>query len=433
MTDLKLEDLLERFSLEEKDFTRPKLCFNGTSNHADSHRALYAGDITPTEFALLAVVDSYCHYESRMCWASNNALASRLGVKRRQVIYMVNKLVKLGLLIRGPNILFRKGKLRTIWTKWTLPRADKDVRPPVQSTALPPVQCTAPNVNTRSIYKREAAAADAAIGNPRQTPQLEEDDMMDLHPLFTSALSTSSKKTTPSTFDQEVARQIKKFCVENNWMVSHQKKNWAESVRLLRQAENGPDQDTITEVISSYFRAYKEGKTKFKVTTCADLRNQWHTVVRIASKVPPPVGARATELARLSATYAKWPKVVTLEDVAVFANRVIAFAEFQSDRLMKIKKQLEEQKVKSGSKEATTRQRLIKAVGVAQVCLMGGADGFTKRYLEKVLREVRKWKDWSGSFEPFMPTLTSKHVGMKKMVLDYGNEELWNMLKELIK
>jgi hypothetical protein len=188
-------------------------------------------------------------------------------------------------------------------------------------------------------------------------------------------------------------------------------------------------------VVTSYIRAFKEGKTKFALHHCGDLRNQWPVVVRIASKVPPPASHRAVELARQSAVYVKWPKVVSMEDVAAFAQKLISFSEHWSEKMQAVKRKLEADIPRVGTKEYTTRMRLVKALGVAQTAGLGlaGTDGFAKRYLARVLDEVRKWKDWSGTFTPFEPTLGSKYVGIRKAVIEYGSEETWTLLKENLK
>lgn len=256
--------------------------------------------------------------------------------------------------------------------------------------------------------------------------------MPPMTPLFTCAYTKSSVKTTPSKFDRECVDLLRKLCGEMNWSVLYPKspKAWADSFRHLRQ-QDGIKQEDIARVLAGYCIGIKDGRiTKPKLLTGEQFRKQWSWVSEVvAKKVPDPASHRAVFAAKKSAANYKWPKQVTMDEVAVFAQRVIAFAENLTAKLSRLKKRVEAGKLN------TTKAIVFKnAVGNALVAVMGGADGYAIKYLERVRDEVRKWKDWSGDFSKFEPTLGSKYAKVRAAVLaNGGSEEAWNMLKEELK
>lgn len=308
--------------------------------------------------------------------------------------------------------------------KWlTKPRILVGGKPPGKGVENPPAK---KEENTYPVFSSNRREEGASAGADRPTP--EERESVELSTLHKVALTKPSKKTTPSEFDKGIADYVRQFCLSISGVPSTQRKNWAEQVRLLRQSENGPDQKTITAVVTSYVTAYRKGITKFTVFHCGEMRRQWNILVKIAAKVPPPVSPRAIQIAEKSSLTAKWPKVVTAEQVAGFAQQVISFAEALLDKAMKERKRLEAKSPKTAADRV-----LIQALGTVAV-RVGGADGYAKRHLEHVRDEVRKWKDWSGNLSMYVPSLTNKAGAFKRFALDSGiSEETWTRVKEVLK
>lgn len=251
---------------------------------------------------------------------------------------------------------------------------------------------------------------------------------LSLSPLFKTALTKSSKKTTPSQFDRTCVELLRQLCQEMNWSIlrPRSQKTWADAFRLMRQQDNIP-QDKIAKTLAAYADGVKAGKVvKPRIQTGEQFRQRWTWIEEVVAKLPPPASARAVEVARVSSLNYKWPKVGKA-DVAAFAQQVISFAEHLSDRLGKLCKRIEAKKPKTSDDRV-----LVVAANAARVCVVG-SDSYARRYLERVRDEVRKWKDWSGSLEMYKPSLTGKHAGIKRAVLAVAGEGTWNRLKEELK
>lgn len=288
------------------------------------------------------------------------------------------------------------------------------------------------------LEKREPAAADAAARTPVEDPQVPEEDVPQLRTLMANALAKPSLKSAPSPFDQETADFVRKLCVEQGWVVARtHKKWWADQVRKLRQADAGPTSQQIATAVAGYAAAVTAGKTKFKITDCHQLRVQWHRVLDISQKMPPPASASAVEVARKASLQYKWPKV-TSADVAGFAQRCISFGEDLCRRLAQLKKKLEDRlagpKRTDEQKSQATRDRTLLGAVNALYVKVANPDYWTQKYLERILKEVRNWKEWSGDLSMYLPSLGSGKAGLKRAVLDAGcSESTWTRLKEALK
>lgn len=376
----------------------------------------------------MAVVDSYCDYESGMCWASNATLAARLKLSGRQVSKLVSRLVDIGFLVRGPDIVHRSGNYRTVWTKWSRAGGwNLSSRGVWNQGSSPPRNLSSTNKNTDCITnKGEAVAANAADrGPPEVDTTCQEEAPVDLTTILKSALDTTRKrkKTDPTKFDKEIADFIRGFARDQGWRISTSRKVWADSVRLLREDVNGPTPETISTVLAGYVTAVKAGKTTFKVRHCKDLRDHWEIVQKVAAKSPPPASDRAKQIADKSALEVKWPPAADPAQVAALAQKCITFAEVTADRAKKLADRLRVKKPKTAAD---------RSMEFALTCAVvyGGPDGFALSYLKKVRDEVRAWKGWGGDLAQYAPTLGSKHAGVKKAVLASCSPATWELLKK---
>lgn len=397
----------------------------------------------------------FCDLDNRskmsgVVWKDGYFLCGRKFLQHRKMLLeyppQTQKLRLAGLVEAGVVSLKMKGVPARRWVKikWNvmlqkiaayLRRCE--IQSVQKCTPLPVQKCTGEVIEetytVSSIKKKGKRAAGAAPPAPcppdAGNTTSKESTVPDLNPLFKSALTKpSTTKTVPTAFDKQVADTLRRFAAERGWRVSPRVKLWADQVRMLRQDENGPAPQVIVETLARYMTAFAAGKTKFKVATCKELRDQWDVVERIAAKVGAPASARAVEVARLSGTEYKWPAVVNKDDLAAFAQKVITFAEHTGDRLRKLKKELEEKKPKT----ADDRVLLI-AVGAVHVPL-AGADGYAVRYLKRVRDEVRKWKDWSGNLDVYAPALGNKAAGLRKAAGAAGvSDRTWTLLKERLK
>lgn len=76
--------------------------------------------ITRGEAWLLGIIDSFVKYKGNGCWASNELLATKCGVKVRQIQYDLEKLMELGLISLAPIQVMQHGQeRRTLVTKFT--------------------------------------------------------------------------------------------------------------------------------------------------------------------------------------------------------------------------------------------------------------------------------------------------------------------------
>jgi hypothetical protein len=110
---------------------------------------LEKADISLSAKLLYGLVDALCQDEG--CFASNEWVAASLGLKKRQIQYLLKELIDAGLVIR------QEGERRVLWTveKAALIKAARgaaDCTPPVQSIAPPPCNELHP-YNT--VYNKE--------------------------------------------------------------------------------------------------------------------------------------------------------------------------------------------------------------------------------------------------------------------------------------
>jgi hypothetical protein len=94
--------------------------FRGTWTPAEIHYLLADGEISCTEFVLLAVVDSLVDVRGEGCWLSNKALADRIRKDERYTIKLISELCERGFLKRvGWKTLKNGAKLRVLETRWS--------------------------------------------------------------------------------------------------------------------------------------------------------------------------------------------------------------------------------------------------------------------------------------------------------------------------
>lgn len=420
--------------LTREQFTNPQPRVKGLWIPQATLDAAQAGTISVLEGLLVAVVDWYVSIEHKGCWATNKTLAKWVGVTDRHVKRMMTKLTRLGFVIRGPDIVTPHGKGRMIWSYYSTIKA-----PTAEGQAggwghpgPHPWGHPGPPIVIGNKTKGNAVAADAADRNPGNLPvntKVQEATLPPLTELFSSALTKPSKdKSKLEPVDLQAADFVRKLCVEQQWVIGRtHKKWWADSIRKLRQSENGPTPEQVTTTLAAYAAAVKAGKTKFTITDCDQVRKNWPRLQSIASKVPVPASPRAQEVARKVSLQAKWPKV-TPADVAGFAQRCISFGEDLCRRLSAVKKKLEDKKPK------TTADRVLMGAAQALHVRVANPDSWTMTYMAKVLKEVRAWKDWSGDLSMYLPSLTSGKAGLRKAVLAAGcDEPTWTLLKEALK
>ena len=97
----------------------PTTKFRGSFIPAEIFHLLEDGTINPTEFALLAVIDSLVDARGVGCWASNSYLAKRVNVHIDRLRDILQKLKKMGLVIEVGYFLMEGLKRRTLETPWS--------------------------------------------------------------------------------------------------------------------------------------------------------------------------------------------------------------------------------------------------------------------------------------------------------------------------
>lgn len=408
----------KRNSVNSRQAERPQ--FRGTFAPADLHHLLYDGKITTTEFVLLQIVDSLVNSRGLGCWASNEYLAKRCGVKVRQLQSMVSHLIGIGALKRTGWHELHGTKFRLLETSWSriIPQVD-GCTDAVNCTQGDAVECTQRN----TIGKKGGEAAPPA---PPENSGL----------LGNSSPQNVKKSSAPPTKEEKQALQWVdqlRATLRSHKKQVHDTTNSNRSTQAARflklWKDIGKDTALVQNVLDWWCANFPE---KPEVHSANQFCNCFHWLEGLMNKDSPPPAKEIELSEQAQKTLAMlanltWPQGE--EQLPAVVQQSVDNYLALCDRATRLEKKLRKGTSGHSQRDAQRLQGFLLHAGQH---LFMFAPVFLLDWFTHLNHRYHDWEDWDGDMERDIFTTKHKHFRqiLGKQIANYGDTELWPLLKE---
>ncbi len=297
---------------ESSEHHEPK--FRGTWTPAEVHHLLAEGEVTPTEFVLLTVIDSLVDSRGKGCWASNAYLAERLRKTPDHIKHLIGGLKAMGLLkqVGWKRIEGRDYRLlETAWSRVSRgaikthldKRIGGDRSPPTGGIKTPQSLIPSELSKEERTSCRSAAPPDRSCDSsqsqeptPKQSPsndkaapsgKKKEGTPQAAKPVPTGFLESLNGHAEDT--DYQLAAQLADLLVGKKKALRHRIKlrSWAAAFReLLKEIPEDEIRDTMEQYVRLIDAPYMV-QTFSAVTFCEKFRQVQSAIKRVQEAAKP--------------------------------------------------------------------------------------------------------------------------------------------------
>lgn len=386
--------------------------FRGVWLPAEIMNMLSAGEISPLDTVLLAMIDALVA-PGKGCYASNEYLANRIGRGITQTKEAIARLKDLGL-IKQVKFDGKRRYLETAWSRVELPVVVSDSRKSGQQTAGNP----APSIYNRKVKTKSVPKGPDGDGEKQGFGLVE-----------TKPDDTTKEDTIRATQLLEAVK--KKMGTSHPYVTKARLSSWAIKLSRLRTLDKIPDK-AIQKTMDWYTRHLGEefvpeaysGETfrkKFPAIQAAMERDKVGSV-----EVTPQAEAIFSRIGGLA-----WPKgsarmvpgviQACLEGYTTWLKRFKAFTAILADA----------DAIPDLGKDRVKFLRLAQSI----IPKLVEPSHYVQGWITDVHHRVANWEEWSGDFKPYIWKPDCKrftNMGRGWAEAYYNNPEYWDRLMELM-
>jgi hypothetical protein len=361
------------------------------------------GTITRNEAWLLALIDSLVKVKGEGCWASNQWLGERCGVKKRQVQLDISHLRELGLIVDSIQPKLIRGEpTRTIEAYWS---RSGEFRPPAQSNALPPMQdLTPPHVesDTQVDTERKERPPPGGVGEKESLANARSSSPHTRVASLKTNGALASIKTDESSL--RFARRLHQLITSKlRKSISYKESSWVKEFDRLRASLDG-NEHLIDEALGWYEKEWDQIRVK---AYCAEtFRNRFNKFLELKDNLihnNNPKGAPGQSHSQRQKGVGCSNKRLTIPDDVREQLDEIEWRQGEpdgleqfyletldaADRLITVGRSVDED-----TEEGAAMDNFIYAMG-------GSPKVMAMRWCRWAAASANGWKGWGGSLKPF--------------------------------